>query len=62
MSTTSALACLPWLPFSKRRRTLFWLQHHFHMLTGSLSMSMLAERVLLEARGIQDGDTFEIDI
>jgi hypothetical protein len=48
--------------FSKRRRTLFFLQHQLHMMTGWLSMSMHAERVLLEARDMRDGSTREIDI
>lgn len=48
--------------FSKRRSTLFHLQHQLHMMTGWLGMAMHAERVLHEAKGMKDGDTGEIEV
>lgn len=48
--------------FTKRRSTLFHLQHQLHMATGWLGMAMHAERVLYEANGMRDGDTSEIAV
>jgi hypothetical protein len=48
--------------FSRRRRTLFYLQYQLYMLCGWLSMSMHAEPVLHKARGMSDSDTCVIDI
>lgn len=47
--------------FSKRRRSLFLLQHQLHMATGWISMAMHADRVLYEASALKDGDTCEIN-
>ena len=46
--------------FSKRRSTLYHLQHQLHMMTGWLGTAVHAKRVLYEAKKMKDGDEYGI--
>lgn len=46
--------------FTKRRSTLYQLQHQLHMMTGWLGMAVHAKRVLYVAREMKDGDEYGV--
>jgi hypothetical protein len=48
--------------FTKRRSTLFHLQHQLHMMTGWLGMAVHAKRVLYEAEKMRDGDEYGVAV
>lgn len=48
--------------FTKRRCTLYQLQHQMHMMTGWLGMAIHAQRVLSMARKMKDGDQYGIEV